>query len=169
MDTTTASLPAIVLIPGYWLGAWAWDAVVYDLRARGHQVTAVTLPDSTPPTRTAHPNSGEQVQALSSIVAHRRRRPSVVVVAHSGAGFPVSVLLDQDPAVARVVYVDSGPSRDGSAFDDSIPQDVVEVALPPFDHWCQRQPGGPQPRRPRPVPPSGGTPTRSRDAGSGAP
>jgi pimeloyl-ACP methyl ester carboxylesterase len=135
MDTTTASLPAIVLIPGYWLGAWAWDAVADDLRARGDQVTAVTLPGLDPgdPDR-ASATLAQQVQALSSIVRTAAEGSSVVVVAHSGAGFPVSVLLDQDPAaVARVVYVDSGPSRDGSAFDDSIPHDVAEVALPPFD------------------------------------
>lgn len=59
---------------------------------------------------------------------------SVVVVAHSGAGFPTSVLLDQDPAaVARVVYVDSGPASDGSAFDASVPPAVDEVALPAFE------------------------------------
>ena len=34
----------IVLVPGYWLGAWAWDEVAADLRADGHDVTAMTLP-----------------------------------------------------------------------------------------------------------------------------
>ncbi|MDT4986675.1 MAG: hypothetical protein QOI74_769, partial [Micromonosporaceae bacterium] len=34
----------IVLVPGFWLGAWAWDEVVAALRADGHSVTAVTLP-----------------------------------------------------------------------------------------------------------------------------
>ena len=39
-----ASAP-IILVPGFWLGAWAWDEVVAALRADGHQdVTAITLP-----------------------------------------------------------------------------------------------------------------------------
>ena len=38
-----ASAP-IVLVPGFWLGGWAWDEVAAALRADGHTVTAVTLP-----------------------------------------------------------------------------------------------------------------------------
>ena len=34
----------IVLVPGFWLGAWAWDEVAAALRADGHEVTALTLP-----------------------------------------------------------------------------------------------------------------------------
>ena len=34
----------IVLVPGFWLGAWAWDKVAESLRAAGHDVLAVTLP-----------------------------------------------------------------------------------------------------------------------------
>ena len=34
----------IVLVPGFWLGAWAWDEVAGMLRADGHDVTALTLP-----------------------------------------------------------------------------------------------------------------------------
>ena len=39
MDTTP-----IILVPGFWLGAWAWDEVAEALRADGHDVTALTLP-----------------------------------------------------------------------------------------------------------------------------
>ena len=38
-----ASAP-VVLVPGYWLGAWAWDEIAAALRADGHEVTALTLP-----------------------------------------------------------------------------------------------------------------------------
>ncbi len=34
----------IILVPGFWLGAWAWDEVAATLRADGHDVTAITLP-----------------------------------------------------------------------------------------------------------------------------
>ena len=38
------STPPIVLVPGFWLGAWAWDDVAAVLRARGHTVITLTLP-----------------------------------------------------------------------------------------------------------------------------
>ena len=34
----------IILVPGFWLGAWAWNEVAATLRADGHDVTALTLP-----------------------------------------------------------------------------------------------------------------------------
>ena len=38
------STPPIILVPGFWLGAWAWEEVADLLRADGHEVTALTLP-----------------------------------------------------------------------------------------------------------------------------
>ena len=34
----------IILVPGFWLGAWAWDEVAAALRSAGHEVTSLTLP-----------------------------------------------------------------------------------------------------------------------------
>lgn len=136
MDTTTNTLPSIILVPGHWLGAWAWDAVASELRSRGHAVTALTLPgldpdDAERATRTLD----DQAEALREAVAAASTDGSdVVLVAHSGAGAPVSLFLDQHPtAVSRIVYVDSGPSTDGSAFDADFPADQEESELPPFD------------------------------------
>ena len=77
----------------------------------------------------------DQVDSLRSAVSTAGADgSSVVLVAHSGAGFPASVLLDQDPTVVdRIIYVDSGPVADGPAFDPSVPPEVQEVALPPFE------------------------------------
>ncbi|MEP6651688.1 MAG: alpha/beta hydrolase [Lapillicoccus sp.] len=110
--TSTHTAAPIVLAPGHWLGAWAWDDAA-ELRRRGRSAVADA----------ATAGGGT----------------SVVLVAHSGAGFPASVLLDRDPAVvARVVYVDSGPSQDRSTFDDSVSPDVVEVPLPPFEQLGEK-------------------------------
>ncbi len=136
MDTKTRTLPSIVLVPGHWLGAWAWDGVAADLRGRGHHVTAVTLPGLAPD----DPHRGSttlarQADALRSAVdAAAANGSPVVLVAHSGAGYPTSALLDRDPTlVARIVYVDSGPAADGSAIDASVPPEQEEVPLPPFE------------------------------------
>ena len=120
-----------VLVPGYWLGGWAWDRVVPGLADAGHRVSAVTLPGlgSVADDRSAV-HLADHVAALAAVVAERGR--DTVVVAHSGAGKVVTGLLDQDPgAVRRVVYVDSGPSADGAA--DDLPPELTEIALPPWD------------------------------------
>ena len=41
---SAADVARFVLVPGFWLGGWAWDSVASSLRAAGHDVEAVTLP-----------------------------------------------------------------------------------------------------------------------------
>ena len=136
MDSQTPTSPSIVLVPGYWLGSWAWDAVAAELRDRGHHITAITLPGLDPDDADrASRTLAQQADALRAAVdAAAAEGSSVVLVAHSGAGHPASVLLDRAPTtVARIVYVDSGPSADGSAGDASVPPEQQEVPLPPFE------------------------------------
>ncbi|MEV0843901.1 alpha/beta hydrolase [Actinocatenispora sera] len=128
MQTST-----FVLVPGFWLGGWAWDEVAERLRAAGHRAVPVTLPglDPADPQR-ATATVTDQAEYLRGVVAEQP--DPVVLVAHSGANLPTSVLLDRDPtAVARVIYVDSGPVADGAGFDPSVPADLAELPLPPFD------------------------------------
>lgn len=124
-------MTSFVLVPGHWLGSWAWDRVCAALRASGHSARAVTLPGlaSSDADRAAI-TLGDQVAALSEELASAG--PDPVLVAHSGAGKVVSALLDQAPgSVRRVVYVDSGPSSPGGG--DDISPDVVELPLPTWE------------------------------------
>lgn len=58
----------------------------------------------------------------------------VVVVAHSGANSPMSLVLDRHPGlIGRVVWVDSGPVASGSVFAPDASDDLDELPLPPFD------------------------------------
>jgi hypothetical protein len=41
---STSRPTPIVLVPGFWPGAWAWDELGTALRADGHEITAQTLP-----------------------------------------------------------------------------------------------------------------------------
>lgn len=130
MQTSTT----FVLVPGFWLGGWAWDAVAGPLREAGHRAVPATLPGLDPddPQRAAA-TVADQAAYLRAVVTEQAGGP-VALVAHSGANLPTSVLLDQDPtAVARVIYVDSGPVADGGGFDPSVPADLAELPLPPFD------------------------------------
>ncbi|MDH5278141.1 MAG: alpha/beta fold hydrolase, partial [Actinomycetota bacterium] len=90
------STPPIVLVPGFWLGAWAWDEVAAELRAAGHAVTAVTLPgvESVHTDRSAITLT-DHVDAICSAVA--AAGPPVVLVVHSGASVPGYAATDRVP------------------------------------------------------------------------
>jgi pimeloyl-ACP methyl ester carboxylesterase len=101
---------SIVLVPGFWLGAWAWDDVVASLRADGHDVTAVTLPglESADADRSKI-SLADHVDAICAAVT-AAGRPAVLAV-HSGAGGPGYAASDRVPEqIAAMVYVDSGPA-----------------------------------------------------------
>jgi len=128
-DNETANLP-IVLVPGHWLGGWAWDAVAARLTRSGHHVEAVTLPGAS--SGEAAATLSDQIDALDQVVSRQSEPP--IVVAHSGAGRVITGVLDRNPrAVRRVIYVDSGPAADGSVFDETIAEGVDSIGLPPWD------------------------------------
>jgi pimeloyl-ACP methyl ester carboxylesterase len=98
----------IVLVPGFWLGAWAWDDVAARLRAGGHDVTALTLPGLAPGDDASAVTFGDHVDAICAAVS--AAPAPVVLVVHSGAGFPGYAATDRVPErIAAVVYVDTGP------------------------------------------------------------
>ncbi|MFF2274514.1 alpha/beta fold hydrolase [Agromyces sp. NPDC058126] len=129
--------PTIFLIPGHWLGAWAWDDVAEHLRGAGHRATALTLPglDSDDAQRTSR-TLDDQVDAIERALAQDAAtgHGPAVIVAHSGANAPVSMLLDRHPdLLRRVVWVDSGPLAPGSVFAPDAPADLDELPLPAFE------------------------------------
>ena len=100
----------IVLVPGFWLGAWAWDEVAAALRAVGHDVAAVTLPglESADADRSAI-TLADHVDAICEAVRAAGR--PVVLAVHSGAGLPGYAVTDRIPdQIAAMIYVDSGPA-----------------------------------------------------------
>ena len=105
-----ASAP-IVLVPGFWLGAWAWDEVAATLRGDGTKVTAVTLPglESADADRSKITMS-DHVEAICKAV--RASGAPVVLAVHSGAGAPGYGASDRVPElIAAMVYVDTGPAK----------------------------------------------------------
>jgi pimeloyl-ACP methyl ester carboxylesterase len=127
MSTNRAT--PIVLVPGYWLGGWAWDEVAADLRAEGHDVTALTLPglESADADRSSVTLS-DHVDAICDAV--RAAGSPVVLAVHSGAGFPGYAASDRVPELlAAMVYVDTGPGM--GAMDADF--DGVELPLPPAE------------------------------------
>jgi len=125
----------IVLVPGFWLGAWAWDEVAAALRAEGHDVTALTLPglDSLDADRSTITLS-DHVDAICEAV--RAARAPVVLAVHSGAGASGYAASDRIPErIAAMVYVDSGPAT--AALDPDF--DGIEKPLPSPDQLAEEE------------------------------
>ena len=112
MAGTAASTPApIILVPGFWLGAWAWDEVVGLLRADGHDVTAITLPGlESVDTDRSGIHFSDHVDAIGAALL---AAPSPAVLAvHSAAGFSGYAASDRMPErIAAMVYVDTAPGK----------------------------------------------------------
>jgi pimeloyl-ACP methyl ester carboxylesterase len=119
----------IVLVPGFWLGGWAWDEVAAALRADGHDVTAVTLPglESADADRSAITMT-DHVDAICDAV--RAAGSPVVLAVHSGAGASGYGASDRVPElIANMVYVDTGPAT--APLDPGF--DGVELPMPSLE------------------------------------
>lgn len=119
----SAPVPAhVVLVPGFWLGAWAWDDVVTHLRDQGVAALAITLPGLEPD----HPDRGsvrlaDHVAAIEQALGLAPQGARTVLVAHSGAAVPATVALDRHvDEVDHVVWVDTAPVVDGYAIDPDV-------------------------------------------------
>ena len=99
----------IVLVPGFWLGAWAWDEVASALRADGHEVVALTLPGlEAEDSKRSNVTLSDHVDAICAAV--EAAAAPVVLAVHSGTGFSGYAASDRTPErIAAMVYVDSAP------------------------------------------------------------
>ncbi len=120
----------IILVPGFWLGAWAWDEVADTLRAAGHDVNALTLPglESADADRSGV-TFADHVDAICDAL-ESTDSPAVLVV-HSAAGFSGYAAIDRMPdRVAATVYVDTAPGKgalDPDFADDEKPMVWSEI------------------------------------------
>ncbi len=127
------STPPIILVPGFWIGAWAWDEVAEALRADGHDVTALTLPglESADADRSSI-TFADQVDAICRAID--AAGPPVVLAVHSGAGAPGYAVTDRVPEqIAAMIYVDSGPAK--GAMDPGF--DGVELPMPSLEQLAE--------------------------------
>jgi pimeloyl-ACP methyl ester carboxylesterase len=116
----------IVLVPGFWLGGWAWDEVAGYLRADGHDVTAMTLPGlESVDTDRSSITFADHVDAICAAVTAAGR--PVLLAVHSGAGATGYAVTDRIPdRIAAMVYVDSGPAS--GPLDPGLA--AIELPLP---------------------------------------
>ena len=115
-----------VLVPGLWLGSWAWYAVTQTLRGKGHEVYPITL--------TGHADKKHLVSADINLDTHifdifnlieYEGLTDVILVGHSYAGLVISGVADRAASkLAKLVYVDTAPLPNGVALIDFYPPDL---------------------------------------------
>ncbi|MDJ0343482.1 alpha/beta hydrolase [Streptomyces sp. H10-C2] len=104
-----------VLVAGAWLGSWAWDEVVPQLRAAGHGAHPLTL--SGLAEKKGEP-AGQQTHVQDIVdEVERLDLRDIILVGHSYSGIPVGQAAERiGDRLARVVFVDSEVPTDGESF-----------------------------------------------------
>ncbi|MFJ7156457.1 alpha/beta fold hydrolase [Streptomyces sp. NPDC101118] len=123
-----------VLVPGAWLGAWAWDTVVRDLRAAGHGAHPLTLTGLAERRGTPAGQATHVQDVVDAVVGADLR--DVVLVGHSYSGIPVGQAAERiGDRLTRVVFVDSNVPAHGESFVSAWPagRAMVEAAIAAHD------------------------------------
>lgn len=119
-------MATVVLVPGMWLGGWAWRDVAEALRADGHTVYPATLTGLGERVHLAGPqvNLDTHIADVVNLLRYEELR-DVVLAGHSYAANVITGVADRVPErIARLVYVDSWPLPDGAAqVETNSPED----------------------------------------------
>jgi pimeloyl-ACP methyl ester carboxylesterase len=119
-------MATFVLVPGFWLGGWAWRDVTYELRRAGHDVYPVTLTGCGEREHLGGPDVNLQTH-ITDVVNMLRFEDlrDVVLVGHSYAGNVIAGAADRAPErISRLVYVDTWPLPEGVAQFDLFPPEA---------------------------------------------
>jgi pimeloyl-ACP methyl ester carboxylesterase len=102
-------MSTFVLVPGAWLGAWAWKGVIPHLEKGGHSAYPVTLTGMGERVHLANEDVGLEtaVQDVLNVIKYNEL-DEFVVVGHSFAGKVAAVVADRmHDKVRSVIYLDS--------------------------------------------------------------
>jgi pimeloyl-ACP methyl ester carboxylesterase len=118
---------AFVLVPGAWLGGWAWRDVAPRLREPGHEAYPVTLTGLGERVHLARPETDLETHIVDVVNAIEwNDLEEVILVGHSYAGIVVTGVADRVPErIGRLVYLDSAPLADGQAMIDLYPPEAL--------------------------------------------
>lgn len=117
-----------VLVPGFWLGGWAWKEVTKLLREKGHEVFPVTLTGLGERVHlgSAETNLETHVADVLNLVKYNRL-DEVYLAGHSYAGVVITQVADIIPEkIAKLIYVDCAPLADGTALADVYSPEQLE-------------------------------------------
>jgi pimeloyl-ACP methyl ester carboxylesterase len=123
-------MATFVLVPGAWLGAWAWDRVTPLLRDAGHEVHPVSLSGlgERAGVQGSEIDLDRHIQDVVDLM-ESKDLSDVILVGHSYAGMVVAGAADRAPGrIGRLVYLDTFAPVDGSKlFDFFGPEDRAFV------------------------------------------
>ncbi|MFV2117120.1 alpha/beta fold hydrolase [Streptomyces sp. Act-28] len=121
-------MATFVLVPGAWLGAWAWEDTAQALRQRGHTALPLTLTGLA-----EHADQGGPRTDLDTHIAditgfvEKQDLRDVTLVAHSYAAAPVTGAAGRlGDRLERVIYVDSAPFAAGMCMLDLMPPQAAD-------------------------------------------
>jgi pimeloyl-ACP methyl ester carboxylesterase len=113
-----------VLVPGAWLGSWAWAEVVPELRAAGHGAHPLTLSglaekQGVPAGQQTH------VQDILEEIESKDLR-DVILVGHSYSGIPVGQAAERiSDRMTKIVFVDAEVPIDGESFASAQLEEAI--------------------------------------------
>lgn len=109
-----------ILIPGAWMGAWAWEPVTKQLRSKGHQVYPVTLSGLGEDSDSSNIGLTTHVSNVLAVLEDNDLR-DVILVGHSYSGIVAGQVADRAPErVKHTVYVDAFVPQDGRSMLDAF-------------------------------------------------
>ena len=115
-----------VLVPGAWIGAWAWQDVAADLRQRGHLVYPLSLTGLAERVHLGRPdtNLDTHIDDVLNLMAFEDLS-DVVLVGHSYAGAVIAGVADRAAdRLKALVYCDTFPLTNGQAQFDFMPAEA---------------------------------------------
>ncbi|WP_084772415.1 alpha/beta fold hydrolase [Nonomuraea candida] len=121
----------LVLLPGPWMGAWAWEPVARRLRARGHAAHAVTLRGLAGEGDVSDVGLETHVNDVLTLLDEHDLR-EVVLVGHSYSGLVAGQVADRArDRVAHTVFVEGFLPHHGRSMLHAFPerQQVQELRL----------------------------------------
>jgi pimeloyl-ACP methyl ester carboxylesterase len=133
MTTTTT----FVLVPGAWLGGWAWKKVTPLLQEKGHAVYPITLTRMGERVHLASSNLSMEtaIEDVLNVIRYNDLN-DIVLVGHSYAGKVAAAVADRaSERIRRVLYLDGFHPEKGArtpqgAFPDEFPVSGSVVSLP---------------------------------------
>ncbi|HEY8599973.1 MAG TPA: alpha/beta hydrolase [Thermomicrobiales bacterium] len=140
-------MSTFVLVPGFWLGGWAWRDVAAPLRAAGHTVYTPSLTGLGERVHLASPAVNLETHITDIVnLLHFEELHDVILLAHSGAMQAVTGAADRVPErIARLVYLDTGPLPNGMPQADFGPPEQrardEQIVAEQGDGWRLPFPG----------------------------
>ena len=148
-------MATFVLVPGGWLGGWAWQRVATGLRAAGHIVYPVTLTGLGERRHVPCEGLDTHIEDVAGLLRFEDLR-DVVLVGHSYGGAVATAVAEAEPSrIGELIYYDAlvplsgetpadcvratGPV--GEAMCDAIDADAARRGdgrfgfVPPVDYW----------------------------------